>query len=301
MRIVNYHQKTPEWRAWRASRRMASETPALMGASQYIKTQAELWRAKVLGEERETSDFVARAREHGNSLELAALQAVALELDLALTPLLVEDDAGQYGASLDGAQFDLGEDHVNALVEIKCPASGERSTRLRLARDGVVRGDDLWQMQHQIMVSGAKVAYYAVYMPDGELHVVRVNPDLDMQQALRVAWDAFWTHVEAGVPPGDAAVSRQDDEWLAAVAAYREAKALYSRASGALRKSEELLHKLAGESSVDGGGLKFTRYWARGSVDYSSIPALTNIELDLYRKPGGWRSRITLNKTETKS
>jgi hypothetical protein len=84
-------------------------------------------------------------------------------------------------ASLDGEMGD-------SIMEIKCPSS-PRSGALR----NKVYKPHWWQMQHQLMVSGAKRCHYVVRHPDdGELIYKIVLPEPDAFAELKEAWDSFW-------------------------------------------------------------------------------------------------------------
>lgn len=298
LQYVDHEQGSIAWRRWREARRMASETPVLLGLSKYSGGVADLWQTKVTGEEPVADAHVIRMREFGHRHEAAARAAVEEYLQIDLQPACFE--RGDWAASFDGADWDLGEDSLNVIAEIKCPWQGASSTRWKCARElGTVRPDDMAQIQHQLMVSRAARAYYAVYLPEtGDLACLPVAPDPDIQAQIVAAWDAFWPHIESGTRPDGLIANRDDEPWAEAVEAYRAAKAADAAAAKALKTAEDHLRALAGKDSARGAGLVLTRYYARGSVDYAAIPSLAGIDLELYRKPGAWRSRITLEKTK---
>lgn len=297
LQYVDLDQRTPAWLAWRRARRMASETPVLLGLSKYgVRTPADLWRAKVLDEREPAGDYVERARAHGEEHEPAALAAVNKLLGLDMAPACFE--RGDWAASFDGIDWDLGADFAREIAEIKCPYAGIKSTRWQLAERGQVRDDDMAQIQHQLLVSAASRAHYAVYVPGAGLKILTVLPMRSWRDRIAEVWDAFWPHIESGTPPESEVAERDDSDWASAVAAYAAAKAADARAAADLKAAEKRLHALAGERSTRGAGLALTRYFARGNVDYTQIPALAGVELDLYRKPGAWRTRINLEKTK---
>lgn len=296
LQYINLEQRTPAWLAWREGRRMASETPALLGLSKYgVKSPMDLWRAKVTGESPPVDDFVIRARKHGMRHEPTALA-------LASKALGVEFDSGCYergpwASSFDGIAVDLGEDRADCIVEIKCPVQGTRSTRWKAAVEGRVREDDMAQIQHQLIVSRARRAYYAVYVPGETMQMVPVDADSALQATIVGSWDAFWPSIETCTPPDSSEpVARNDEEWAQATAAYRMAKYAADGAAKVLKAAEEAVRALAGETSVAGAGLTLTRYWAKGNVDYAAVEALRGVDLNPYRKAGAWRTRITTEK-----
>lgn len=299
LRYVSIEQRTPAWHNWRQSRRMASETPALLGLSKYgLRTPLDLWRLKVLGERPAPDGHAERAQAHGEAYEAEALALLNAVHQLKLEPACFE--RGEYAASFDGIEWELGAPHATVIAEIKCPYAGVRSSRWRLAERGELRDDDMAQVQHQLMVSGAPHAIFAVYVPGVELRRVRVPALPEWHARISAAWDDFWPRVESMTPPDDTGpVERDDALWAEAVQMYRDAKAAEERAAKALKFAEEQLRAIAGTSSARGAGLTLTRYWANGNVDYSRIPQLSGVDLDKFRKPGAWRTRINIEK-ETK-
>ena len=67
---------------------------------------------------------------------------------------------------------------------------------------------------------------------------------------------------------------RDDDEWIAAAAAYVEAKRAADAAAKALDEAKAQLVGLASHTSESGGGVSVTRYWKSGTIDYKKIPEL---------------------------
>jgi hypothetical protein len=86
---------------------------------------------------------------------------------------------------------------------------------------------------------------------------------------------------------------RTDTPWQRAAKAWIKAKAEADLATAKLTKARKKILELAGDSSCEGGGVSVTRYYKAGSVDFASIPELKAIDLEAYRKPGRWESRIT--------
>jgi hypothetical protein len=66
-----------------------------------------------------------------------------------------------------------------------------------------------------------------------------------------------------------------------------------------LQKQEEELRKelifLSGESNSKGAGISLCQVVRKGSVDYSKIPELKEVDLDKYRKDSISSWRITCN------
>jgi hypothetical protein len=50
---------------------------------------------------------------------------------------------------------------------------------------------------------------------------------------------------------------------------------------------------LATHPREQGAGVAVTRYWKAGNVDYKKVPALTGVDLELYRGKGREEVRVT--------
>src|SRR5690606_24778045 len=236
-------QGTDEWKEWRRTRGNASEVAALMGCAPWFPaTPYQLWTVKTGRAEVAESDAMRR----GTALEPAA-RAYAEELfGEVFEPQVCE--LGRLSASLDGLTFD-----GSTVLEIKCPAKGKYSeTWKHVAEHGSPPEHYLWQIQQQLLCSGARLARFIVCHAEGEeitdAIYCDVLPDAQMAAALRQAWAQFFEHLDADTPPPltDRDVrERTDAEWRDAVAAWKEAKARLDEASKAEKAARETLIKLA--------------------------------------------------------
>lgn len=79
---------------------------------------------------------------------------------------------------------------------------------------------------------------------------------------------------------------RKDARWKKAANAWLDAKMLMDEAKAAIRS-------LAGEESCYGAGVKHLWNIKAGNVKYKDIPELVGVDLDQYRGPGHFESRIS--------
>jgi putative phage-type endonuclease len=283
MKIVKLVQGTPEWHAHRRIHRNASETPVVLGVSPWA-TPYQLWQAKLGLVEPE----VNAAMLHGTQLEPAARAAYEALTGLTMQPLVLVD--GAYTASLDG--MTLAGDRI---VEVKCRYKGKASTLWQSVAGRELPEHYRWQVQQQLMVSGADVA--DVYVFDGTEGIVfPVAPDPASWPPIRVAWDTFMQLVVTRSPPplakGDVR-ERDDPEWTAAAATYLEAKRVADAAAKALDAAKAGLVGLAWHTSEAGAGVTVTRFWKNGTIDYKKIPELAAVDLERYRGAQGQEVRVT--------
>lgn len=283
MNVVRLLQGSPEWHEHRRRHRNASETPAVLGVSPWV-TPYQLWQAK-LGL-LETN--VTPAMRYGSELEPAAREAYERQTGLVMQPLVVVE--GEYSASLDG--ITLCGDRI---LEIKCPMRRRDSTLWQEVAAGQLPAHYRLQVEHQLMVTKASVA--DVFVFDGADGILlQVAPDPSSWPAIREAWDKFSEYIASKTPPplakGDLR-ERDDSEWRSAAAQYLETKLFADQAQKALAEAKERLVALASHTSETGSGVSVTRYWRKGSVDYSKVPELAGIELEQYRATPREETRVS--------
>jgi putative phage-type endonuclease len=193
--IVDLEQGSAAWEAWRATRKMASESAALLRLAPWFpRTPYELFEVK----SGRRKVRVTPAMTGGLVGEPVARALYEIERSDLMVPYTVEADGG-YAASLDGLSFD-GE----RILEIKCPVKGTGSDLWARATRGQVPPHYAVQIQHQLFASGAEYADFAVYAGDTHcLKIIEVRHDPALQARIRAAWDAFWLDYAAGRAPGE--------------------------------------------------------------------------------------------------
>jgi len=282
--IFRLVQGSAEWHEHRRNYRNASDTPVVLGVSPW-RTPYQLWQHKLGLVEPE----VTPAMLHGTQLEPVARSAYEQRTGLIMRPLVLVD--GEYSASLDG--FTLAGDRI---VEIKCPVKGRDSTLWNSIEARRLPEHCQWQVQHQLMVTKADVA--DVWVFDGTEGILfPVAPAPSTWPQIQEAWDRSTQFVATRSPPplakGDVR-ERVDEEWIAAAAAYVEAKHAAETIAKKLDEAKAKLVGLASHTSESGGGIAVTRYWKSGAIDYKEIPELKVLDLDPYRGAPRAETRITI-------
>jgi len=282
--ILKLVQGTPAWHAHRATSRNASETPAVLGVSPW-QTPYSLWLLRTGRKVQE----VTPAMQHGSELEPAARAAYEKLTGQILEPLVLQE--GEYSASLDGITLD-----GSLILEVKCPFKGRASELWKSVAAGVVPEHYGWQLEHQLMVSGAALAH--LYVFDGtEGILLEVKPKPETWPRITKAWDQFQKYLETDTPPPltDKDVRlREDQQWRAAATAYIAAKAQAEELATAADEAKAALIALTAHSSESGAGLKVTHFWKLGTVDYKKIPQLKGVDLEPYRGAAREEVRVTV-------
>ncbi len=277
--IVEMEQGSSEWLELRRKMRTASETATVMNCNPY-QTPLQLARQK---RQLDPPTEKTYAMEFGLANEPAVRKTASeylAPINSSYEPAVLR--SGDYLASLDGR---MGE----SIMEIKCPSS-PRSGALR---DGIYQ-PHWWQMQHQLMVSGAKRCHYVVRHPDdGELIFKVVMPDPKAFEELREAWDTFWLeYMECDEADLVECAPISDDlmplvsDFHAAVDAKRVADARHKAARATL------LAELPAETAA-GHGLRVVKYEREGSIDWAKYQAdYPDMDFTKYRKATTQQTRF---------
>lgn len=253
--ILTLVQGTDEWHQHRMLYRNASETAALMGVSPWL-TPYQLWEIKT-GRRSHEVNF---AMQRGTELEPAARAAYELATGNIMEPLVMVSD--DYSASLDGVSL-----AGDLILEVKCPVKGRGSETWKEAEAGNIQPHYYWQVQHQLMVTGAAKADFYVF--DGEEGiVVEVLPTPQDMEQLRLAWDDFWVFVQSDSPPPLSqldTVVRNDHEWQLAAKDYIAYKQAAEVAAKAVEQAKIKLADLARHNSERGFGVAVCKFWKGNS------------------------------------
>jgi putative phage-type endonuclease len=282
--LLKMVQGSAEWHDHRAMHRNASETAAVMGLSPW-QTPYELWLVKT-GRKVVEETVVMR---HGTEQEPAARAAFEEASGLVMQPQVVT--TGAYSASLDGITL-----NGDTLVEIKCPFRGQVSELWQTLKSGTVPEHYILQVQHQLMVSGARKAYLWVY--DGNIGIsTLIEPNEITFARIRESWDAFQPYLDSDSPPPltdqDTKV-RGDAVWIEAAETFRNLKAVADNSQALADTAKAKLVELATHSRESGAGVSVTRYWKFGNVDYKKVPQLKGVDLDQYRGKTREEVRVTV-------
>jgi putative phage-type endonuclease len=284
--IVKLAQGSGEWHEHRKSHRNASETPSVLGVSPWV-TRYQLWLQRTGRAEQQINPAMRR----GSELEPVARRAYEQLTGLVFEPLVLVD--GEYSASLDGMTLDGG-----LILEVKCPVKGKDSDVWQQVQSGLQIAHYYWQVQHQLMVTGAKLAH--VWIWDGKQGLLlEQQPEPACWPEIRKAWDAFMELILTDQPPlltDRDTVERLDPAWQRAAERVINAKRIADRATEELEASKKALITLATHPSERGAGVTVSRYWKAGLVDYKRIPALSAVDLDSFRGPGREEVRVTVAK-----
>ena len=276
--LHNLQQNTPEWLQFRKNKIGASDAPTIMKVG--FKTPYQLWQQKLGFVEPEAENY---AQAEGKRKEPIALAALQDKLGIALEPSIrLHNQRSWMMASLDA--FD---ERSCTVGEIKCP--GKEDHNLALA--GQVPEKYYPQLQHQIEVCNVDWVYYYSYAGEDNALLV-VNRDDKYIKKLLIEEEKFFECMMNFEAPElcDRDYTCQDSaRWAKLAEELQQIKLLKGREE----EIKQELIALANGRNSRGAGITLAKCVRKGSVDYSKVPELVNVDLDPYRKKSSEYWRIT--------
>ncbi len=271
MRIIELEQGSKEWLDWRKSLLTATDAAPVLGISPYT-TAYQLWKRK-LGLMLELVSTPAMQR--GVRDEPIAREMFIKKTGINMKPCCVESDAYNFiGASLDGMS-DCGK----YILEIKSQRFVDAVPAFHYA-----------QIQHQFMATDyrAKLCYY-VSIWDGEIQIHSVDVDALWNEDYLPKAQNFWEKVLLNESPEltnkDYISMDASPMWESFAQEYRKVCEQLKHLETVKESYKKELIKLCGGESSIGAGIKVMKRIVKGRVDYESIPELSSVNLDSYRKP----------------
>lgn len=200
MNIINAIQGSQQWLDIRAKHFTASEAPAMMGASKY-QTRSELLRQKHTGLAADVDSNTQRLFDRGHAAEAAARTIAEAFMGAELFPATgaVEVDGLPLLASFDG---------VTMLEDACWENKLWNATLADAVRAGQLEPHYYWQLEQQLLVSGAEKAYFTTSDGTPENTVGMWYVSLPERRAALIAgWKQFaedlanYQHTEQTVAP----------------------------------------------------------------------------------------------------
>lgn len=189
-------QGSPEWHALRAKRFGASEAAAMMGVSPYM-TRSELLRHKKTGIVPEVDAQTQRRFDDGHATEAAFRPVVERIIGQDLYPVVgtLEVDGLPLLASFDGltADDETGYEHKRINNDLRA---------LRDAEAPMVPEQYVWQLEQQMLVSGARGIWFCA--SDGtedDSLLIYYESDPELRAKLIAGWKQFAADLANYVEP----------------------------------------------------------------------------------------------------
>ena len=281
--IVQLEQNTTEWEEYRKGHLNASAAGIIMGTQTFKPNSWDSLLDFYRGKGKPFEGNVAT--DWGHAHEDEACDSASLLFGEVYHPTVMSHtiDGMPFSASLDGIsqEFDGSIGHV---LEIKCPYQLQKSKTWKTTADGKCPDQYYWQIQHQIMVSGAATANFYVYDAVSKEHLALVIERNDEDIAkLQAKWEEFWGILQAGEMKGDSVATRTDDDFQIAADEWARAQRAMAEAKEEAESARERLIELCTEQDGEGFGVRVVRGIRKGSVNYKKIPELDGVDLEGFR------------------
>lgn len=192
-RVEGLDQGTKQWHAYRQCHLMATSASCIMGSNPY-KSSLDVWE-EMLGL-RPPIEMNAAMRR-GVDLEEEARKYAINEIGIEFDPCVYESDKYNWmAASLDGLSL---HSHDKYVLEIKCP--GEKTHSMALSE--LMPEYYKTQIQHQLSVTNAQIAYYFSYRPENpkKFALIEVYPDREYIERMIEKEKQFWIRLCTMQPP----------------------------------------------------------------------------------------------------
>ncbi|MDE4918591.1 putative phage-related endonuclease [Cupriavidus metallidurans] len=193
MNVLEYPQGSPEWHAYRAAARNATDAPAVLGCSPYV-TRSELLRVRHTGVRPEVDAVTQRRFDDGHAIEEAQRGNAELVIGEELFPVVgsEEVDGLELSASFDG--LNMAEDTG---LEVKTINDDLRAVLSALG--GIEENDGRAlpkhyrvQMEQQCMVSGCdRILFVAADRTGDDVRRCWYYPDMELRAEILAAWRQF--------------------------------------------------------------------------------------------------------------
>ena len=296
MKIIDLQQSGDDWLEWRRGGVSATDASILLNLSPY-KTRWRLWAEKVgyaLAEDLSNNPNVRR----GVRNEDLARRAFEDKHDDLLLPVCAESDKYPIlRASLDGIR-ENGEP-----VEIKCPSDTNWNDVCSNGTGSKPYKQYYPQVQHQLMVTEAKLGWLIFFKEGEPLQEFQIVPDAEMQKAILEESFKFMEEVQKRKEPDkdpdrDIYIpkGKEAHAWIFYAEQYRlyeaEIKTLKEKLTK-LQKSQKPLEKelrqmMGDYMQADYCGVKITRYMTSGRINYqkvleANLPDISDDEVEKFR------------------
>jgi predicted phage-related endonuclease len=253
MNVLNLAQGSSEWLEARKGTFTASLAPSVMGDGYDSRDKAMRYFLGI--EKKEISNYLQSMFDAGHEAEEKARPVAEDYIGKPLSPLvgIKEVHGMKLLASFDGIDFD-------SSVVWECKNTSKTFDEVPMLY--------IWQMEHQMIVSGAKDAVLTVVSRnDGALRHYDYQSKPERQEQLIDGWKQWQKDIES--------YERTDAEWLELANSYKHIKDHIETLTKEQKEVTKKLQVLAGHQSAVGGGVKVSvsESWERKETPAAYIKA----------------------------
>lgn len=286
MQTVNLEQGSQEWLDYRRDKVGASDVSYLFGENPFCKAddQTKFLIGLKLGF---NSIFINSAMQAGNDNEQDIIDHIEEKYGITTQPIV--GYVGNISASFDGLTFDR-----DIVVEVKY----SDHTYNIIKKYKKVPKNYYLQVQQQLLVSGAKKAYFAAMSPSTrDVEDIVVERDEKTIEQIQQKINEFYSLMASKKwSEDDFSEERNDLDWIDACYEYKELKEAENALNARIESSKERLIALAGGTRSKGSGITVYPVKGRETVDYKSIIKDAGLDIDpKYIKKGkeSWSIKVS--------
>lgn len=278
------------WLAWRSAGIGSSDAAIVWGDSPY-KNRYDLFLDKTgqdIKDEKKNDYITFRGQELEPIIRKrwATIAAMDLNIESEWLPLNVDQGGKVMRASLDGVS-DTTADKVIAEFKFQGKDAHKQVER------GIIAPHYRIQIQHQLLVSGAKKGYLVSYNPELDtILYCEVLADVEFHNEHIRKCKSFWKEVLDKTPSEETLsfkkdIKKNDDSKMQILAKrYVETKKIIDDTEKILEElKKELIAANGVADKTDFEYVTVTKASRVGSVEYKEIPELKGVDLEKYRKP----------------
>jgi len=281
-------QRSHEWYELRRTKIGASDCPALMGLSPW-KNSYDVWLSKQPDYVQEVNE----AMQRGIDLESEALISFEKETGYLMSPkVIISNQKSFLMASLDGYEID-----GKCAVEIKC---GGEKLHLQ-SMHGEIPKYYIAQMQHQMYVAELDHIYYCSYRPQNVVNPLYIEvikrDECFIEEMLKKEESFYFDHMLTGVPPENPKQYKvmNSQQWKFLSDVYLKLDQQEQEARDGKEDIKKKMIELCGEENSKGNGIILQKIERKGTIPYSNIPEVKQMDLEKHRKPSTsfWKVKET--------
>jgi len=282
-----------EWLAHRHKGIGSSDVPAIMGVSAYGKTPLSLWEEKILPNPPPEDDSNSFIKDQGNQAEVKIRSFFEFMKSKTYAPALAQMSEFDFmKSSLDGQSEDKEE-----IIEIKLLGDAEPTKFFTNAKEhGKVPEHYMPQVQHQLLVTGAKKCWFIAYkfnkddiflneqMTLDNFVSIEVFPDPQYQAEMLEKCIKFWDLVQKKKPPpisdGDWKTLKNGAKWANK---FKQKKLKFEKAEAELEEARQHLLELAEKEKhprLEVSGVRIQQIQKLGNVDNKKVFKAYDDELE---------------------
>lgn len=284
-------EERKRWLGWRHEAITASDAACLYNANPYKKLE-DLYAEKIQDKPIDSIPNIAMRR--GVELEPKLRQKFIEQYPYMVPAINVGFDPFEAAncehpkysfirASLDGLSK-----CKRVLVEIKYVGKKTFDT-------GVVPKHYWIQVQHQMLASGAERGYVCMGVDENTYKVIPVERDEAFINSHIILCEQFWMNVQSRKAPVSSVEIIEDTDATTLAEEYAQLVKVHKELEEEIERTKEALLKFCTKDETRISKLNIKKILTKGSVDYSKIEALKNIDLEQFRKEPRISYRITVD------